>query len=81
MFDRLRNLLRSVSRARSSETDDRDRGTDDQDHGTDDRDGESDQVVGSGEAILSPQHRRSPAAEAELERLAEQADQQTRDEP
>ncbi|MDR5673677.1 hypothetical protein RH858_11050 [Halalkaliarchaeum sp. AArc-GB] len=74
MFDRLRRLLRSVSRDRSGETDDRDRGTDD-------GDGDSDRVVGSGEAILSPQHRRSPAAEAELERLAEQADQQKRDEP
>ena len=74
VFDRLRGLIRSVSRARSGQTDVRGRRTDD-------RDGESDQVVGSGEAILSPQHRRSAAAEAELERLAEQADQQKRDEP
>ena len=74
VFNRLRSLLRSISRGRSGGTDDRDRGTDDGDE-------ESDRIVGSGEAILSPQHRRSPAAEAELERQEELVDRRKRDEP
>lgn len=34
-----------------------------------------DRIEGSGEAIVSPQHRRSPEAERELERLAELSDE------
>lgn len=36
---------------------------------------------GSGEAITSPQHRRSAAAERELERLEELVDESGREEP
>ncbi len=35
-------------------------------------------IEGSGEAITSPQHRRSPEAEAELERLQEAAEETER---
>ncbi|MFP9059769.1 hypothetical protein ACLI4R_04455 [Natrialbaceae archaeon A-chndr2] len=35
-------------------------------------------IEGSGEAITSPQHRRSPEAEAELERLQEGAEETER---
>ncbi|WP_440770454.1 hypothetical protein [Natronorubrum sp. DTA28] len=38
-------------------------------------------IEGSGEAITSPQHRRSPAAERELDRLGELDDEHRRDDP
>ncbi|SDJ44226.1 hypothetical protein [Natronorubrum texcoconense] len=38
-------------------------------------------IEGSGEATTSPQHRRSPEAERELERLGELDDEHRRDEP
>ncbi|MFP8951980.1 hypothetical protein ACLI4Z_03260 [Natrialbaceae archaeon A-arb3/5] len=38
-------------------------------------------IEGSGEAIVSPQHRRSVEAESELERLEEYADKNRPDEP
>ena len=38
-------------------------------------------IEGSGEAITSPQHRRSPEAERELDRLGELDDEHRRDDP
>ena len=38
-------------------------------------------IEGSGKAIRSPQHRRSPEARRELEQLQDRIDEQRRDEP
>lgn len=38
-------------------------------------------IEGSGEAITSPQHRRSPAAECTLEELDDDADEHRHDDP